>query len=255
MKIKLFFSIGFFLVLGIINVEGQNKYGKKPSKCKTNLSIFNEYSKNGNFTEAYEPWKWCIDNCPQSSKLLYKYGIEILESYYKQTQNETENHKLLEELEILNTMSIKYFPDTYGEGNDIYCFYSKNEVDEFTGEIKKILKPKIIGKSKSNILKSSLALVENNYFISLTFSGDLGCVTDDSYIIIKFEDGSTQKLFNISDIDCKESPKFVTRINSVYKELEGKKIDKIRLGLSEKYADIIIDNKSFIIKSLQCLKK
>ena len=65
MKLKLRFGAVFILFLGMIG-NAKDKYGSEPDKCKTNLSIFYEYAKVKNYTSAYEPWKWCIENCPQS---------------------------------------------------------------------------------------------------------------------------------------------------------------------------------------------
>jgi tetratricopeptide (TPR) repeat protein len=80
---KTLMIIGMFLFLGIsFSINAQEKYGNDPNKCRTNLSLFNEAAKVGNYSAAYEPWKWCMDNCPESSKVLYALGLKMVESYY-----------------------------------------------------------------------------------------------------------------------------------------------------------------------------
>ena len=75
--------MGLFLFLGIsVSMYGQDKYGSEPDKCKTNLSLFHEAVKMGNYDAAYEPWKWCLDNCPEASKIIYSDGIKMTEAFY-----------------------------------------------------------------------------------------------------------------------------------------------------------------------------
>lgn len=82
-KVKFVFVVGLILFLGNpISSFAQDKYGSEPDKCKTNLSIFYEYAKVGNYEPAMEPWNWCMQNCPASSKNLYKYGLKMFENQY-----------------------------------------------------------------------------------------------------------------------------------------------------------------------------
>ncbi len=143
---KTILIIGMFLFLGItFSVNAQDKFGSEPDKCKTNLSLFNEAAKMKNYDAAYEPWKWCVDNCPTSSKVLYKYGIIMAEVKYdkaggvikpvkgkKITQtddiikigkqyfdtskaNKAELANLAKEVEKVYELRIKYFPDNLGK--------------------------------------------------------------------------------------------------------------------------------------------
>lgn len=76
-------AMSLFLLIGIGNVYAQDKYGAEPDKCKTNLSIFYEYAKVKNYDAAYEPWKWCFDNCPASHITIYSQGLKIAEDRYE----------------------------------------------------------------------------------------------------------------------------------------------------------------------------
>ena len=109
---QLLFSL--FLLAGISNVYAQDKYGAEPEKCKTNLSIFYEYAKAKNYAPAYEPWTWVFDNCPKSSKNIYKYGLLIAKDRYAKAtgaQKEIEN-KLIDKI---YAQRIENFPDNLGK--------------------------------------------------------------------------------------------------------------------------------------------
>ncbi|MCF6214029.1 MAG: hypothetical protein L3J45_08400 [Flavobacteriaceae bacterium] len=75
--------VSFVMIVGLQPAVAQNSLGEQPEKCTTNLSIFYEYAKAKNYDAAYEPWIWCMDNCPKGSKNIYKYGLKIAKSRYK----------------------------------------------------------------------------------------------------------------------------------------------------------------------------
>ena len=109
-------TIGMILFLGItFSINAQDKYGSDPNKCKTNLSIFYEYAKVGNYTPAYEPWNWCMENCPASSKNLYKYGIKMAEDKYDKASSKDEKAKFAVEINKIYEQRIKYFPENLGK--------------------------------------------------------------------------------------------------------------------------------------------
>ena len=109
-------TIGLVLFLGMtFSINAQDKYGSEPDKCKTNLSIFYEYAKVGNYKPAYDPWKWCIENCPSSSKNLYKYGIKMEEDRYAKSTTPSEAAKISKEIDKIYAMRVKYFPDNLGK--------------------------------------------------------------------------------------------------------------------------------------------
>ena len=145
--------LGLVLFLGTNNsIYAQNKYGADPNKCKTNLSIFYEYAKVGNDDPAIEPWNWCMENCPSSSKNLYKYGLLMAKDRYDEAAgimettteptgvefkkvgkkyynpllaNKAEMTKISAEIDELYVLRIKYFPENLGKvysdwANDIF---------------------------------------------------------------------------------------------------------------------------------------
>lgn len=106
--------LSLFLLAGINVAYGQDKYGAEPETCKTNLSIFYEYAKAGNFDPAYEPWTWVLENCPKASKNIYSRGLKIAEHRYKNAsgaQKETESQLI----DKVYTMRVEHFPDNLGK--------------------------------------------------------------------------------------------------------------------------------------------
>lgn len=115
MNLKTGIALVLFLITGIATVNAQDKYGSEPDKCKNNLSIFYEYAKIGNYEQAFEPWDWCINNCPASSKNLYKYGIKMLEDKYEKTTDPNEAKEISKLIDKIYQMRVKHFPDNLGK--------------------------------------------------------------------------------------------------------------------------------------------
>ena len=132
------------------------------------------------------------------------------------------------------------------------CKYKVNEVDDFTGSVKKITKFEPVGKSDVGILKASVIRVGEVYAVTFQFSADLECLSSDSYALVKFTDGTTLNINNIASIDCGDNPTF---IGSITKDsfLRSKTIDKIRLKY-DYYTDVLITNQSFLIEGLKCVE-
>jgi hypothetical protein len=65
------------------------------------------------YREAHEYWRYCIDNYPSSSKYLYSFAVDILESQLINTTSNDDKYKIEKEIKDLNKMSVKYFPDYF----------------------------------------------------------------------------------------------------------------------------------------------
>ena len=110
-------QISILILLCLLNVEGafsQDKYGENPELCKEKLSEFYEYARFEDYKYSYEPWLWSFENCPESSKNIYKYGLKIIEDRYEKASGD---QKELESqlIDKIYTQRIKYFPDNLGK--------------------------------------------------------------------------------------------------------------------------------------------
>lgn len=102
-------------------IVAQNELGNDPEKCRLNLSIFYEYAKAENYTAAYEPWLWCMDNCPQGSKNIYKYGLKMAEDRYTKA-TPADKAKAKELIVRVYDQRIVHYPDHLGK---VYSNYAE----------------------------------------------------------------------------------------------------------------------------------
>ena len=70
-------------IFSVFYVSGQGKFGADEQRCKENLSMFREYYKQKNYTDAYAPWMWAFNNCPESTQNIYKNGPKIIKEKIK----------------------------------------------------------------------------------------------------------------------------------------------------------------------------
>lgn len=114
----------------------------------------------------------------------------------------------------------------------------KNEVDEFTGDVKKFTKYYNLATTDVGKLKVSALRLNDTYYIKLKSTSDLGCAgARGNYAIIKFTDGTTLRLDkDLAEIDCADSSPSIFKIlpNG---DLANKEIEKIRFRQSKYYTD------------------
>ena len=106
------FLLASAIVLTLIsNSEAQNgpKYGTDSIACITNISLSNEYFKQGNYADAIEPWRWVFNNCPASTKRAYLNGAAMFEKLIADEKNEATKQKYIDTLMIIYDQRIKYF--------------------------------------------------------------------------------------------------------------------------------------------------
>ena len=70
-----------FLV--VLSVNAQGKYGVDEQKCKENLSLYREYYKQKNYSDALTSWRWTYNYCPAASGNIYKNGPKIIKERMK----------------------------------------------------------------------------------------------------------------------------------------------------------------------------
>jgi tetratricopeptide (TPR) repeat protein len=208
---KTVLALGLFLFLGLtLSIYAQDKYGSEPEKCKTNLSLFHEAAKMKNYKAAYEPWKWCLENCPESSKVIYSSGLKMAEAKYNKFAGElipskgkkivTNDHifkvdrqyfdvslankaellKIASEIDHIYNMRIKYFPDNLGKVySDWANFLFKRAVvegipqkDNIFDKLGKSFKADPTGMSVKNLGKYFQTLTDINKDINPQFVFD-----------------------------------------------------------------------------------
>jgi hypothetical protein len=113
----------------------------------------------------------------------------------------------------------------------------KNEVDEFTGKVKKITMEYETAKGATTTAMR-FANIGGTFGIYAYAYESLGCSgAVGNYIIFKFTDGTILRLEDTAKVDCKDY------CNSIFvfdpEVLEGKTIEKIRFRQSNGYDDAV----------------
>lgn len=110
--------LSILLLLNKANIYAQRDFSKNPLygpdslsrvTCASNLSTMSEFYKINMFEYAYESWRSCFTNCPQSSKNIYIMGARILKHKIENSTVEAEKQKFIDTLMLLYDKRIKYF--------------------------------------------------------------------------------------------------------------------------------------------------
>ncbi len=95
------------VILFSFNVIAQGRFGVDEQRCKESLSIFREYYKQKNYIDAYNPWMWAFNNCPESSQNIYKNGPKIIKE--KMKTDKANRDAYIDTLIMVFDQRIKYF--------------------------------------------------------------------------------------------------------------------------------------------------
>ena len=95
------------IILFSFNVIAQGRFGVDEQRCKESLSIFREYYKQKNYIDAYNPWMWAFNNCPESSQNIYKNGPKIIKE--KMKTDKANRDAYIDTLIMVFDQRIKYF--------------------------------------------------------------------------------------------------------------------------------------------------
>ena len=82
-------------------------------KCKENNSVFYQFAKTENYADAYQPWYELYTACPDYSKNIYKYGVNILNWKIKNETDAAKQAELVDMLMKVYDERIKFY------GNDV----------------------------------------------------------------------------------------------------------------------------------------
>lgn len=112
------------------------KFGSDSAKCVMNSSLYREFVKQKNYTDAVEGWRVAFEICPRSTKQLYKDGEKIFKSFIakaKKAKNKEAVDKYLDTLMIIYNKRIEVYNDTatvYGRQGYTLYRYRKSAYEE-----------------------------------------------------------------------------------------------------------------------------
>ena len=106
-------SAALVITAGIaIGTHAQSKYGNTPEdsvRCVQNLSLYQEFMKQGSVQDAYAPWKEVVNTCPASSKGLYQNGVKIMTTFIEAEKNPVRKATLIDSLNMVYDLRITHF--------------------------------------------------------------------------------------------------------------------------------------------------
>lgn len=99
-----------------------NAFSQYNDSCRLKLTQFYELAKNKEFHQAYIPWKWCFDNCPDSNIAIYTTGLKIVEYKYL-TDSITDSKKIFYShlIDSIFTKRIRFFPQDLSKIYDAWA--------------------------------------------------------------------------------------------------------------------------------------
>jgi len=86
------------------------KYGTDKEACEQNLSIYTEFYKQKNYTDAYKPWAYLFDNAPKRTKNIYLHGPRILKGVIKLEADATRKGVLVDSLLMIYDQRNTFYP-------------------------------------------------------------------------------------------------------------------------------------------------
>ena len=106
MKKKILLSV--FFATGTLSTFAQKE------DCPLKASIYVEAAKLKNYNEAYEPWKYVYDHCPDMYQSTFQYGERILRD---KIAKGTDKQQYIKELQELYDKYFQYFPQKFSKAD------------------------------------------------------------------------------------------------------------------------------------------
>ncbi len=93
------------------------KYGEDPSKRLENAkmnSLYREFYRQKNYTDALAPWRYVFFNAPKISSNLYKNGEKIMTYFIKRSKDKDVRQKYVDTLMMVYDQRLEHFPKKRG---------------------------------------------------------------------------------------------------------------------------------------------
>jgi len=115
LKFTKLFIIGLILSMSTAfaqkGVEDGSKYGhgEDSIRCLKNLSLYYQYYKQGNISDALEYWTVAFDECPKSRSSIYSNGEKMYLTLLSKEKDPTKKEEYYNKLMQIYDQRIKYF--------------------------------------------------------------------------------------------------------------------------------------------------
>lgn len=126
-------------------VEDGSKYGhgQDSINCLMNLSLYKEFYKHNNYTDAIKSWRKVFAECPASSQNMYIDGVSMFKSFISKEKNPEIIEGYIDTLMLIYDQRMEYFNDeanVLGRKATDLLRYRKddlNAIEEAYGYLKK----------------------------------------------------------------------------------------------------------------------
>lgn len=178
-------------------VEDGSKYGhgQDSINCLMNLSLYKEFFKHNNYSDAIGPWRVVFAECPASSQNMYVDGVKMYKSFISKEKNPEVVEGLIDTLMLIYDRRLQYFNDeanVLGRKATDLLRYRKNDinsVEEAYGYLKRSIE---VGKSKS---RDAVVILFVNSSVTLSTSGvhDNSVAIEDYFAATQIIDGQLKR--------------------------------------------------------------
>jgi tetratricopeptide (TPR) repeat protein len=83
-------------------------HGEDSLRCLSNISVYREYVKTGNYTDAYTPWKQVFNEAPWAQVRIYTDGTKIVSSLLAAEKDATKQKAYFDELMQVYDQRLQY---------------------------------------------------------------------------------------------------------------------------------------------------
>lgn len=104
-------ATGLLILLGTA-ASAQGKWGATPAdsaECVKNLSLYQEFMKQGSYTDAYPAYRELIRICPACSKGLYQNGVKMFNDFVTKEKDAARKERLVDSLLLNYDLRITHF--------------------------------------------------------------------------------------------------------------------------------------------------
>lgn len=125
--------ISFLFIAPANAQEGKYGTGEDSVTCINNLSLYQEYYKQGAYNDAIGPWRKVMSICPSSSKKMYLDGDRMLRQFIQESSDDDAKAKLLDEMYSVYDQRVENFGQrcyVMGRKGVAMLSYSPEKTDE-----------------------------------------------------------------------------------------------------------------------------
>ena len=133
------FLISSFLIISIISFGQESKWGNSEAdsiRCYENYNNFGSLYNGRSYVEAFDPWLFVYNTCPEAKEVIYKIGPKIINAKIKTIEDSLKRHELISLLLKVHDDNNIYFPGKEAsvlakKAYDFYKYYPKKHFEAY----------------------------------------------------------------------------------------------------------------------------